>query len=108
MGQEKKKEQRLKARMLEKQHAQELKAYERGRINYDQIEAAEKPGLTKKQELFEAKKEAGRIKMANAISNNKNVIEQTCDNGHDLYVSRRTKKMDAQCFHCNDEIPYKG
>ncbi len=48
MNQEKQKEQRLKARMLEKQHAQELKAYERGRINYDQIEAEEKPGLTKK------------------------------------------------------------
>ena len=46
--------------------------------------------------------------MAKAMANNKDFIEQTCDNGHDLYVSRRTKKMDAQCFHCHDEIPFKA
>ena len=51
-------------------------------------------------------KSNGRIKTTN-ISDDKNVIEQVCDNGHELYVTRRTKQLDTNCFHCADKIAYK-
>ena len=99
---------RVKAKKLEEEHQLELKAYERGQINYENMEAvAEKPQYAKKKEVFEARKQAGRIKTANALANNKDVVEQTCDNGHDLFVTRRTNKMDPKCFHCESDIKYK-
>ena len=62
----------------------------------------------RKQEVFEAKREQHRMKTQNALAKDMTLTEQTCNNGHQLYVARRTKKNDPRCFHCNDEILYKA
>lgn len=97
---------REKAREMEERHQMELRMYEKADAQYEEVLIAEKPNGGKK-EIFEPKKSGGRFVLDEKVSQNPNVSVSSCDNGHDLFVAKRTKKHDSKCFHCNDDIKYK-
>ena len=97
---------REKARELEERHQLEARMYEKADAQYEEVLIAEKPNGGKK-DIFEAKKSNSRFVLSENVNGDPNVSVSSCDNGHDLFVARRTKKHDSKCFHCKDDIKYK-
>jgi len=68
----------------------ELEMLDKADAQYEEVLIAEKPNGGKKS-VFEAKKSNNRFVLSENVGQNPNVSVSSCDNGHDLYVSKRTK-----------------
>jgi len=66
------------------------------------------PTSGRNRETFQQKKEGGVMRTVKEQQASNGVIQQVCDNGHDLYVTHWTKKgASSNCSKCKSKISYK-